>query len=46
VDALGHGQAAQVKAAILNSADDRGKPGVDPFYGRGRINVAKALGLK
>ena len=21
------------------------KPGVDPFYGRGRINIARALGL-
>jgi subtilisin family serine protease len=46
VDALGHGRPAQVKAAILNSADDRGKPGVDPFYGRGRVNVAAALGIQ
>jgi len=45
VSQIGHGQAAQVKAAIQNSADDLGKPGVDPFYGQGRINVARALGL-
>ena len=46
VSRLGHGQAAQVRAAIDNSADDLGKPGVDPFYGSGRINVARALGLQ
>jgi subtilisin family serine protease len=45
VSKLGHGSAAQVKAAIENSADDLGKPGVDPLYGHGRINVARALGL-
>lgn len=41
----GHGQPSAIKAAIQNSADDLGQPGTDPFYGRGRINVAKALGL-
>jgi len=45
VSQLGHGKSAQVRAAIENSADDRGKPGVDPYYGHGRINVARALGL-
>jgi len=45
VGKLGHGQAAQIRAAIENSADDLGKPGVDPFYGRGRINVARALAI-
>ena len=45
VSQLGHGKGAQVRAAIENSADDLGKPGVDPFYGKGRINVARALGL-
>lgn len=35
----------QVKSRILSSADDLGQPGADPFYGRGRINVAKAVGL-
>ena len=36
---------AQLRAAILQSADDLGQPGTDPYYGRGRINVARALGL-
>jgi lantibiotic leader peptide-processing serine protease len=36
---------AQVRAAIQNSADDLGAPDVDPIYGHGRINVARALGL-
>ncbi|HEX6573714.1 MAG TPA: S8 family serine peptidase [Gemmatimonadaceae bacterium] len=35
----------EIKAKILDSADDLGPTGVDPYYGRGRINVAKALGL-
>ena len=45
VSKFGHGKSVQVKAASENSADDLGKPGVDPFYGKGRINVARALGL-
>ncbi len=27
------------------SADDLGEPGTDPYYGKGRINVARALGV-
>jgi subtilisin family serine protease len=46
VNRYGHQQKGQVQSAIQNSADDRGKPGQDPFYGRGRINVARALGIK
>ena len=42
---LGHDQPSAIKAAIQNSTDDLGQPGTDPFYGHGRINVAKALGL-
>ncbi|HKY97835.1 MAG TPA: S8 family serine peptidase [Gemmatimonadaceae bacterium] len=34
-----------VKDLILSSTDDVGAPGTDPFYGKGKINVAKALGL-
>lgn len=37
-----------IEAAIQNSADDVlefGKPGKDDYYGHGRINVARALGL-
>jgi subtilisin family serine protease len=37
--------AIATRQAILSSADDLGQPGVDPFYGSGRINVRKALGL-
>jgi subtilisin family serine protease len=34
----------RVKSAIQKSADDLGQPGVDPWYGKGRINVATAVG--
>lgn len=33
-----------VKRAIEMSTDDLGKPGFDPEFGFGRVNVAKALG--
>lgn len=42
----GRGQPSAIRNAIQNSADDLGQPGTDPYYGRGRINVAKALGLQ
>ncbi len=42
---LGHGNPALIRARILQSADDLGDPGVDPYYGKGRINIARALGL-
>ena len=35
---------AQVKAIIEQSADDLGKPGMDDYYGRGRINACNAVG--
>lgn len=41
----GHGNPARIKHLIEQSADDLGQPGTDPYYGRGRINVARALGL-
>lgn len=41
----GKGRPAQVKAALIKAADDLGQPGMDPFYGAGRINVARAVGL-
>jgi len=41
---LGHGNPARIRARILQAADDLGEPGVDPYYGKGRINVARALG--
>src|SRR5437016_1325023 len=42
---LGHGIPALIRARILQSADDLGEPGTDPYYGKGRMNVARALGL-
>ncbi len=42
---LGHGNPALIRARILQSADDLGDRGVDPYYGKGRINVARALGV-
>jgi subtilisin family serine protease len=34
-----------IRDVILGTADDLGRPGTDDAYGRGRINVARALGL-
>jgi subtilisin family serine protease len=42
---LGHGKPALIRARILQSADDLGEPGHDPYYGQGRINIARALGV-
>jgi hypothetical protein len=42
----GHGHPSQIANAIAQSADDLGQPGTDPFYGKGRINVARALGVQ
>ncbi len=36
---------AQIRARIQQGADDLGQNGTDPFYGKGRINVARSLGL-
>src|SRR5947207_4420299 len=41
----GHGHAGPVRRGLLQSADDLGEPGTDPHYGKGRINVVRALGL-
>jgi subtilisin family serine protease len=41
----GHGQPQQIKQAMEKSAVQFGQSGNDPFYGHGRIDVAKALGL-
>jgi subtilisin family serine protease len=35
----------QIKNAIRNSADDLGQRGMDPYFGKGRINVASAVGV-
>lgn len=36
---------ARIKTTIHQTADDLGATGTDPHYGKGRINVARALGL-
>lgn len=36
----------RISSRLHQSADDLGQPGTDPFYGKGRINVARALGLE
>jgi subtilisin family serine protease len=45
VEDIGHGKPSKVKARLQQSADDLGAPGTDPLYGKGRINVPRALGL-
>lgn len=35
----------QIRTTLQETADDLGKPGADPHYGKGRINVPRALGL-
>ena len=44
ISTMGKGQPDQIRAAIEKSADDLGEPGTDPYYGKGRINVARAVG--
>ena len=36
---------ARIETRMQQTADDLGQPGTDPAYGKGRINVARALGL-
>ena len=36
---------SQIEARLEQTADDLGQPGTDPAYGRGRINVARAVGV-
>jgi len=43
VEMLGRNPAA-IRAALQNSADDLGKPGTDPQYGKGRLNTGRAVG--
>jgi lantibiotic leader peptide-processing serine protease len=46
VEDIGKDQPAQIKNRIQQSADDLGQPGTDAPYGKGRINVPRALGLQ
>jgi lantibiotic leader peptide-processing serine protease len=36
----------RISSLLHQSAADLGQPGTDPFYGKGRIDVARALGLE
>lgn len=36
---------AQIRARIQQTADDLGQSGTDPHFGKGRINVARAVGV-
>ncbi len=36
---------ARIKTQMQQTAEDLGQRGTDPYYGKGRINVARALGL-
>ena len=37
---------AQLRSLLERGADDLGQPGNDPFYGAGRVNAMKSLGLR
>lgn len=45
VERLGR-RPSQIRSRILQGTDDVGQPGTDPYHGRGRLNVAGALGLE
>ena len=38
-------QPSQLQARLQQSADDLGQPGTDPYYGKGRVNAARAAGV-
>jgi subtilisin family serine protease len=42
---LGRNNPSAIKDVLIGTSDDLGTPGTDPYYGKGRINVARALGL-
>lgn len=39
------GNPAALRARLQQTADDLGQKGTDPFYGKGRVNAARAVGL-
>jgi subtilisin family serine protease len=45
VEKVGKRQPGLVRQRLQQTADDLGKRGADPIYGKGRINAARALGL-
>jgi subtilisin family serine protease len=34
-----------IKSALQGTADDLGATGTDPYYGKGRVNTARAVGV-
>ncbi|HET7457658.1 MAG TPA: S8 family serine peptidase [Gemmatimonadaceae bacterium] len=44
VETLGRNPSA-IRDALLTRSDDLGESGTDPYYGKGRINVPRAIGL-
>ncbi len=46
VEDIGRGKPSQVRTRLLQSAEDLGARGTDPFYGKGRISVPRALKLR
>ena len=46
VEDIGRNRPSQIKNRIQQSSDDLGPNGTDPAYGKGRINVPRALGLQ
>ncbi|HEU0076867.1 MAG TPA: S8 family serine peptidase [Longimicrobiaceae bacterium] len=45
VEKIGKRQPGLVRQRLQQTADDLGKRGADPIYGKGRVNLATALGL-
>jgi lantibiotic leader peptide-processing serine protease len=43
VSKYGHMNPAQLKNKVIKSADDLGKPGADPIYGKGHVNAYEAI---
>lgn len=43
VSRYGHNHPDLIRQRIIDSADDLGAPGWDPFYGWGRVNAARAM---
>lgn len=41
----GTGNPSATHGMLEKTADDLGQPGTDPFYGKGRINAANAMGV-
>lgn len=45
IAAQANGNVSTLRAKLQQSADDLGRSGTDPIYGKGRVNAARAAGL-